>query len=311
VKLERILLPTDFSETSAHALEQAGTLAGWYGSTVVALHVHSPLLQSAATLGSTAPYGLGVPAYDEAAELQRLDGQTRSFLEPISRAGVPVEVVVDVGRPAHQILERATTLPADLIVIGTHGLSGFQHLVLGSVAEKVLRRAPCPVLTVPPKTHATSALPFREIVCPVDFSDSSLAAVTVALSIAGESRASLTLLHSVEWPWDEPPAPNLDELPAHERHDLAEFRRYLETQAKARLSSLVPVQSQGASNLRHLVRHGKPHRQVLAVAAEQQADLIVIGVHGRNALDMAFFGSTTNQVVRHATCPVLTVRSRR
>jgi nucleotide-binding universal stress UspA family protein len=300
VKLERILLPTDFSETSAHALEQAGTLAGWYGSTVVALHVHSPLLQSAATLGSTAPYGLGVPAYDEASELQRLDCQTRSFLEPISRAGVPVEVVVDVGRPAHQILERATTLPADLIVIGTHGLSGFQHLVLGSVAEKVLRRAPCPVLTVPPKTHATSALPFREIVCPVDFSDSSLAAVTVALSIAGESHASLTLLHSVEWPWDEPPAPNLDELPAHERHDLAEFRRYLET-----------LQSQGASNLRHLVRHGKPYRQVLAVAAEQQADLIVIGVHGRNALDMAFFGSTTNQVVRHATCPVLTVRSRR
>ena len=118
------------------------------------------------------------------------------------------------------------------------------------------------------------------------------------------------LLHSVEWPWDEPPAPNLEELPARERHDLAEFRRYLETQAVARLRSLFPDESPGVSDLRRTVRHGKPHRQVLAVAAEQQVDLIVIGVHGRNSVDMAFFGSTTNQVVRHATCPVLTVRSR-
>jgi nucleotide-binding universal stress UspA family protein len=310
VKIERILLPTDFSDASRHACEQAVALARWYGSTVVALHVHSPLLQSASMLG-TPPYGLGVPAYDEAAELRRLEEQTRSFVEPASRAGVPVDVLVDVGHPAHQILERAGALPADLIVIGTHGHGGFQHLVLGSVAEKVLRRAPCPVLTVPPKTHATSTLPFRQILCPVDFSESSLAAVTVAISLAKESHAALTLLHSVEWPWDEPPAPNLEELPPHERHDLAEFRRYLETQAMARLKSLGPDGAHGASELSPIVRHGKPYRQVMAVAAEQHADLIVIGVHGRNALDVAFFGSTTNQVVRHATCPVLTVRSRR
>lgn len=290
VTIERILLPTDFSDASTHACEQAVALASWYGAKVVALHV-------------------GVPVYDEAAELRRLEEQTRVFLEPASRAEVAVEVLVDVGQAAHQILERAAALQTDLIVIGTHGHGGFQHLVLGSVAEKVLRRAGCPVLTVPPKAHATSSLPFRQILCPVDFSDSSLAAVTLALSIAKESRASVSLLHSIEWPWDEPPAPNLEELPMHERHNLAEFRRYLETQASARLTSLIPAES--ATECRAIVRHGKPYRQVLAMAAESKADLIAIGVHGRNPLDLAFFGSTTNQVVRQATCPVLTVRSLR
>jgi nucleotide-binding universal stress UspA family protein len=308
VKIDRILLPIDFSETSTHACEQAASLAGSYGATVVGLHVHSPLLQTVSTIG-TPPYGLGVPPYDEAAELQRLQGQARSFVEPAARAGVRVEILVDVGHPVHQILERAATLPADLIVIGTHGHSGFQHLMLGSVAEKVLRRATCPVLTVPPKTHATSTLPFRTILCPLDFSEASLAAAAFAASLAKESRASLILLHSVEWPWDEPPAPNLDELPPHERHDLAKFRQELEAQAAARLASLIPGESRETT--RPLVRHGKPHRQVLAVANENRADLIVIGVHGRNPLDVAFFGSTTNQVVRHATCPVLTVRSPR
>jgi nucleotide-binding universal stress UspA family protein len=310
MRIERILLPTDFSDTSKHACEQATALANWYGSTIFALHVHSPLLQTVSLLGAP-PYGMGVPAYDEASELRRLEDLTKSFVESSEQAGVPVEILVDVGQPAHQILERAARLPADLIVIGTHGLSGFQHLVLGSVAEKVLRRAGCPVLTVPPKTHATSTLPFRQILCPVDFSESSLAAVTFARSLAKEAHASLILLHSVEWPWDEPPAPNLDELPPHERHDLQEFRRYLETQAAARLTSLVADESETRCDARPLVRHGKPHRQILAVAEEHQADLIVIGVHGRKTLDLAFFGSTTNQVVRHATCPVLTIRSRR
>ena len=75
------------------------------------------------------------------------------------------------------ILDRAASLPADLIVMGTHGAGGFQHLVLGSVTEKVLRQAACPVLTVPPRAQATSRLPFSRLLCAVDFSDVSLAAL--------------------------------------------------------------------------------------------------------------------------------------
>jgi hypothetical protein len=83
---------------------------------------------------------------------------------------VDVDVLVETGPPANQILERARSLPADLIVMGTHGEGGFRHLVLGSVAEKVLRQATCPLLTVPPHARATSKLPFKRLLCPVDFS---------------------------------------------------------------------------------------------------------------------------------------------
>ena len=87
-------------------------------------------------------------------------------------------------------------------MIGTHGAGGFEHLVLGSAAEKVLRKATCPVLTVPPHARATSKLPFKRILCPVDFSDSSRAALDFAFSLAQEGDAELTILHVFEWPAD-------------------------------------------------------------------------------------------------------------
>jgi nucleotide-binding universal stress UspA family protein len=85
-----------------------------------------------------------------------------------------------------------------LIVMGTHGTSGFQHLVLGSVTERVLRKAACPVLTVPPRAHATSRIPFSRLLCAIDFSESSLVALQFALSLAEESDARLTMLHVLE-----------------------------------------------------------------------------------------------------------------
>jgi nucleotide-binding universal stress UspA family protein len=111
----------------------------------------------------------------------------------------------------------------------------------------------------------------------------------------------------LEWPWHEPPPPAIDELPAAQAAALAEFRRYSEESALKRLESLVP-ESDPVSRVTTRLKSGKPHVQVLEVADEEQSDVIIIGVQGRNALDVALFGSTTNQVVRRATCPVLTLR---
>ena len=99
---------------------------------------------------------------------------------PATAAGVAVDVAIEIGQPATAILDCSVRLSADLIVMGTHGAGGFEHFVLGSVAEKVLRRAACPVLTVPPRAHATSVLPFKRVLCAVDFSDSSLTALQYA-----------------------------------------------------------------------------------------------------------------------------------
>jgi nucleotide-binding universal stress UspA family protein len=295
--MKRLLCPVDFSDASSHAIQLAGLVARYYKASLTAVHVLTPLTMDA--------FG-AVTSAEEARQIDRVRGMVRKGFAGAAE-GLCFSVLVDIGQPAHAILERASKLPADLIVMGTHGASGFQHLVLGSVTENVLRRAACPVLTVPPRAHATSQLPFRRLLCAVDFSDASLDAVRSAVSLADESGAALTLLHVLEWPWEEPPPPDLDDLPTGQAAALAEFRRYTETTARTRLESLVP-ERMPACRCETRLRNGKAYVQILDVAAEEETDLIIIGVRGRNALDLALFGSTTNQVVRRATCPVLTLR---
>jgi nucleotide-binding universal stress UspA family protein len=297
-EIKSILCPVDFSDVSAHAIDQAIALAGWYKARITALHVHLP------------PYtplpGLWVEEGLEA-DLARLRTDTAARFQAATDAGIGVDVVVDIGQPASHILDRAVALSADVIVMGTHGASGFQHLILGSVTEKVLRKAPCAVLTVPPRARTTST-PFTRVLCPVDFSAPSLAALQMARSLASESASALTVLHVIEWPWREPPPPSAAELPPALAEALAEFRRYVETSAMARLEDL--IQEHTADRLAPVpcLRHGKSYVEILRTAAQERADLIVMGVHGRNVLDMTLFGSTTNHVVHEAACPVLTLR---
>jgi nucleotide-binding universal stress UspA family protein len=305
VTISRILCPVDFSEASAHAIEQVAHIARWFDARVVALHTY-PIAMApipAIAMGG-APHG---PLAVAGSDLQALGEQTSRAFAPVAEAGAAVEIELDPGPPAVAILERAATLPADLIVMGTHGTGGFKRLVLGSVTEKVLREARCPVLTVPPRAQATSQVPFKRLICAVDFSEASMAAMRYAVSLAAEADASLTVVHVLEWPWEEPPAPALDSLPAEVGFNLAAYRRAREGEAESRLAALVPEWARDWCAPETRIRHGKPYVEVLKAADEERADLIVVGVRGRNPVDMTVFGSTTNQLVRRATCPVLTV----
>ena len=298
--ITRILCPTDFSEASTHAVDLAVVLAGACRARIEAMHVAAP------TGGPDAGTPSGISPAD--AEFDALFARTAARFSTASRAGIELDVFVDRGAPADRILARAASLPADVIVMGTHGSRGFERLMLGSVAERVLRQAGCPVLTVPPRVHATSRLPFRRILCAIDFSESSVAALEYAASLTVAADAATTLLHVLEWPWNEPPAPKFEDLPAPQGAALAEYRRYRETMASAELQALVGVAPGTSAPPTTLLRHGKPYVQILDVAAEEGADLIIIGVHGRSSADLMLFGSTANQVVRRAACPVLTVR---
>jgi nucleotide-binding universal stress UspA family protein len=293
--IDRVLCPVDLSDVTGHTLSHAALIARWYGSRLTLLHVANPV---------------AVPAVDYAVVGA---SSVRSFLtdDEIKAARAEVagcadgagvgfaDVLVECGAAARQILNAAGSLPADLIVIGTHGLSGWQHLLLGSVTEKVLRQATCPVMTVPPSARTTSRLPYKRILCPVDFSEPSLAALELAFSLAHEGDADLTIVHVFDWP-EEPLTTRPIQIP--------EFRRELEHDATRKLESLVPAFEQDRCRPKSLMAHGKPYREILGIAMEDRADLVVMGVHGRNALDLMMFGSTTNQVVRRATCPVLTLR---
>jgi nucleotide-binding universal stress UspA family protein len=299
IAIRLILCPIDFSEASRHAIDHAVVIARWYRSSITALHVYSPMFMPVP----------GLPRPEDRVpegELKRVHDETAACFEGAAADGINVNVLVKVGHPAHDILEVAPG--ADLIVMGTHGAGGFEHLVLGSVTEKVLRKARCPVLTVPPRAQATSTFPFKRLLCAVDFSDSSLRALELACSLARESDATLTILHVIEWPWHEPPPPVWEELPPEQAAALAEFRRYREKSATERLTTLIPEAAGGHRATLPRVAHGKPYVEILRAAAEDRADLIVIGVHGRNAAGLMLFGSTANQIVRGATCPVLTLR---
>jgi nucleotide-binding universal stress UspA family protein len=299
--INRILCPVDFSDASAHAVEQAAAIARWSGASVTALYVDQPVFAPVPALPApvdrvTAP------------RIATVCERTRAFMQPALAAGLSTMVWTDVGDPVTSILERAARLDADLIVMGTHGAGGFERLILGSVTEKVLRKATCPVLTVPPRAHATSSMPFRRILCAVDFSEPAIDAVGWAASLARQSGASLDVAHVIEWPWADPSPPCLRDMPAEQAHALIEFRRYLTAAATRRLESVIALTVGDQCPARPHVCHGKPYEVILTLAAQCAADLIVLGVHGRRTIDLALLGSTTNQVVRRATCPVLTLR---
>jgi nucleotide-binding universal stress UspA family protein len=194
---------------------------------------------------------------------------------------------------------------ADLLVIGTHGGSGFERLVLGSVTEKVLRKARCPVLTVPRRLSdpvPSGPVLFKRILCAVDFSESSMHALKYALSLAQEADGCLTVMHVL--------APELvGAVGIGEEHvSLAALHRQGEEEARQQLEMAVPQSARAYCKAESILLRGKPWREILQVASDRQAELIVMGVQGRGAADLLFFGSTTHHVVRQAVCPVLTLR---
>ncbi|MEO8257021.1 MAG: universal stress protein [Acidobacteriota bacterium] len=281
MNITQILCPVDFSITSMRALARALVIAGRYRAHVTALHVR--------------PDGNAVTPIERRRQEDEL---ARSIAAAPEGA---VTTLFETGQPVTSIVERAAGLGADLIVIGSHGSTGFERLLLGSVTDEVLRKAGCPVLVVPPGATATSLVPFKQLLCPVDFSPASRRALALACSMAQEAGSTLTLLHVIDLPPE-------NDLITSGPFAYPECRDQRERDAHIALNGLIPHDFGMACPPATVVTVGKPHREILRIAAERSVDLIVSGAHGRHTLDLLIFGSTTNQVIRRATCPVLSVR---
>lgn len=303
IEIRRILCPVDFSDHSRRALDHAIAIARWYESTVTVLRVFSAAPVAAFGPGPVVLEPIVLTSVDR----DQLLADTKAFAETESAPGITIEALVREGNAAEEILEQATSMKADLLVIGTHGRSGFERLVLGSVAEKVLRKANCPVMTVPkrlPDAVPAGPVLYKRILCPVDFSDSSLHALKYATSMAQEADGHLTVLHVVAHEFE-----NADDMASISDAGLTidSFVKQREAALRRRLQEAVATAPEFCS-VESLMTHGKPWREVLRIAAERQSDLIVMGVQGRGAADLLFFGSTAQHVVREASCPVLTLR---
>jgi nucleotide-binding universal stress UspA family protein len=306
IKLARILTPIDFSDDSRHALAYALALARWYDARVTALHVfvNRPNVNVIPSV-YTAAAGM-LPFESVRADLV---AHAQQFVAASGPGERPVDVaVVEAPDVYREIRAQAEVIRADLVVMGTHGRGGLDRLLLGSTTEKVLRTlSSCPVMTVPPRAPGATAsdtVQFRQILCPVDFSDASLHALAYAMSLAEESDARLTLLHAVEVP------PELYEIPLTPTFNTETIRHATEAERLRRLNALVPDAVRQFCSVDTTVIEGRASRAILRAATERHADLIVMGVQGRGAIDLMVFGSNTQYVIRGAECPVLTVRAR-
>jgi nucleotide-binding universal stress UspA family protein len=301
IDVRRVLAAVDFSESSRRALDYAIAIAKWYGSPLTVLHVRT------AAAPPVAPLPVLVPSAAEgliasASEQEHWRHQLEAFVPAQARKDIRVDCTVTEGDVATEIL--AETQPSDLIVIGTHSRSGFEHLVLGSVAEEILLAAPGALLTIPPRApDATYGVPrlFHHVVAAVDFSATSMHALEHALALAEEADAQLTLLHVVHMP--EQPALWID------RGDRASVVNELQETARDRLAALVPDVLRRYCHVAVRVEAGEPACEIVRVASEDGAGLVVLGAHSRGIAERMFVGSTAQQVVRHATFPVLTVRA--
>jgi nucleotide-binding universal stress UspA family protein len=292
LEIKLILCPVDFSEFSVRAYRHSLSVAQHYRAKLVALHIvelwRYPSL-------SFVPPGT---AYDETCQALCKKGEQK--LQELVRSNTlgktPPELAVELGDAADTILSVAARLRADAIVMGTHGRRGYDRLMLGSVAERVMRNAPCPVLVVnkPPDDLSAASNEvdqehrLHRILFCTDFSENSERALNYAISAATEYDAELTLMHVLE------------EKPANTDQAIAATRQQLERLIRAEVLKTL--------NNRFAVRVGKPYEQIIQFATDAHPDIIAMGVRGRGSLDLAVFGSTTYRVIQLGPCPVLAVR---
>jgi nucleotide-binding universal stress UspA family protein len=298
VSIDRILAAVDFSEFSLDALRHGLVLADWYSAQLTVFHAYTP---SQPLLGGGMPESVPVPvAVDEESTAEEI----RRFCAPVlAGSGQNVEIVVRAGDAAKEIRHEAERLPADLLIVGTHGRSGFERLFLGSVTEKLLRSTRVPVLTIPPTVREPGSPLLKTILCPMDFSAASLRALEYALSLAQEADARLIVLHVIEHLLGEAGARALGHL------KVSEYYHHLEQDAITRLTAMIPDGARVWARPDERVVRGRAGQEILKVVADERVELVVMGMQGSGALSHLVFGSTTHTVIRNAGCPVLTLHS--
>jgi nucleotide-binding universal stress UspA family protein len=274
---KKLLCAVDLGEASAKVLRWAGLLARTFGARVEVLYADwwEP------------------PRYFTEAQIQALVAQARAHratvrqqLAALSRDALGPDVrhnlLVIEGQPATVILDHARHQVADLLVMGSHGRTGMARLRLGSVAEDVTRQTPCPVLIVK-GDQDEGGLNIRQVLCPVNFTALARQCLELSAAVAGAFRARLWVAHAVE----------------AKQADLVQRRESL--------CAWVPDAARAQCDLNEVIREGDAAEQIVRLASEHGADLVVIGAQHRPFLEYTTLGTTTERVMRHSSCSLLVV----
>jgi nucleotide-binding universal stress UspA family protein len=295
IHIHNILFPTDLSETFSAALGHALMLADRFHARLVMLH---------AAAFREDPKHLRFPEVDPATDEfeARLEEQLSQIIgaEPAHRLRLE-RVIQQSNDPVAEICAYVEANPIDLVIMGTHGRTGLSHLLAGSIAEEVVRRAGCPVMAVRASKQSAEVTPYFDILVPVDFSLHSQKALRYGLTLAHLFEANLHLLHVVDQPIH----------PAH--YGLGEdllmsSNPEVPRRSHEELQRLVSQFDAANVKCRAHVREGRAYSEIVRFVAELECDLVVMGTHGLSGLEHFLLGGTTEKVMRHASCPVLAVK---
>lgn len=296
IEIKRVLFTTDFSQAANTALPHALKIAQQYGANITILHVATPYAHE-----------LSKPEYqyhylDQGNYEKYVD---ESMSELFQTIGSPQEINTTITRDrssASGILSFIEQNGIDLIVMGTHGRSAIAHFLLGSVSEKIVRYAPCPVLTVAQGRDNYQNNPeYQHVLVAFDFSEHSKEAARKAKDIASTYGARLQALHVIEqevhpayyYRWKESMIRDLPQIAA---------------EAKESLQASLGEEGIEDLDIQVEIGEGKVHKEISQFAREHRVDLIVMGTHGLSGVERMLLGSTTERLVRIASCPVLTVK---
>lgn len=299
LSVKNVLFATDFSSSSEAALPYAAAICRHFGS---ALHI-AHVLSDASVLMMTG----GVDYVSLSTIYEDAEAEAKEKLERISShvEGIPHHIYVRHGQVWENLSGLVDEEKIDLIVLGTHGRSGLGKLLLGSVAENILRHAPCPVLTVGPKVSGGAKLPafenhgrdlapveleLKQILFATNFAQNSACVAQEAVSLAEEFSSRLTLLHVIEdyTQLGSRPGPMEDGV--------------------RRLHDLIPRNAALQYSPETLLEFGSAWKSILKAATDRAADLIVLGARSNQAVGTTHLPSTAQHVIAQAQCPVLTIR---
>lgn len=287
-RFQKILCPVDFFKTSNRAFEYALKLATHYGADLHLLHAVSAIIPAA--------YGAPISAEDLTADLEKESKRQLAGLKArATKAGVTVTTEVAIGDIDVQILRVIKKRKSDLVVMGSHGRRGFERFMIGSTTERMIRLSPVPILIVGLTRGGRVAPPaIRRILMTTDFSAGTSSAAAMALSLAQECQAKVTLLHVVS-----------DIAADVSGRYMAPLLRGVDEE----LNKLVPNDARDWCDVNVQVETGVAHELIPKILAKGKYDLLIMNIHGKSVLDRALLGSTAERTLRvaTATCPVLLI----
>ena len=291
MKIKRILVPTDFSQSAEAAVAYAIDTARSFGARIHLIHAYAV---PSVAIGHAGAIGVAevIGSIRQGAS-QKLDAVRRT----VEAAGLECGMDLSAMSPPDAIAAAARKTRADCVIMGTRGLTGIRHAIMGSTAERTLRTAPCPVLTVHGPAQAPPGIA-RKILVPTDFSPASVAALEMAVEWGGENSEIVVLHAHHEAGLIKPSTPDDG---AAEPSTSAERKAQMDEAVRAVVGDDARVSTRIEEGV-------SESTAILRVAAEPGFDLIVMGTQGRSGLKHLVMGSVAERVLREAKCPTVAIK---